>query len=113
MRHPQVVQSPIVIDCLKVKIDGHTEPQLVRKLLFQVSVIEIHNNLVIDTIYGGLKEARDEDGNIIISDSKIRSLLPPHFKTKCRQDTRLCVVVNVAYLPKVYIHHYYHGVIII
>ena len=26
MHHPQVVQSPIVNDCLKVKIDGHTEP---------------------------------------------------------------------------------------
>ena len=33
MRHPQVVQSPIVNDCLKVNIDGHTEPQLVPKLL--------------------------------------------------------------------------------
>ena len=29
MHHPQVVQSPIVNDYLKVKIDGHTEPQLV------------------------------------------------------------------------------------
>ena len=26
MHHPQVTQSPIVNDCLKVKIDGHTEP---------------------------------------------------------------------------------------
>ena len=31
MHHPQVVQSPAVNDCLKVKIDGHTEPQLVPK----------------------------------------------------------------------------------
>ena len=55
MNHPQVVQSPIVNDDLKVKIDGHTEPQLVPKLLLQVSVRELHNNLVSDTIYGGLK----------------------------------------------------------
>ena len=68
MHHPQVVQSPIVNDFLKVKMDGHTEPQLVSKLLFQVSVRELHNNLVSNTIYGGLKEARDEDDNIIISD---------------------------------------------
>ena len=27
VRHPQVVQSPIFNDCLKVKIDGHTRPQ--------------------------------------------------------------------------------------
>ena len=61
MHHPQVVQSPIVNECLKVKIYGHTEPQLVPKLLLQVSVREIHNNLVRDTDNGGLKEARNAE----------------------------------------------------
>ena len=55
MHHPQVVQSPIVNDCLKVIIDGHTEPQLVPKLLLHVSIRELHKNLVSDTEYGGLK----------------------------------------------------------
>ena len=58
MHHPQVVQSPIVNDCLMVKIDGHTEPQLVPKLLLHVSVRELHNNLFSNTIDDGLKEAR-------------------------------------------------------
>ena len=49
MHHPQVVQSPIANDCLKVKIDGYTEPQLVPKLLFQVSIRELHKNLVSAT----------------------------------------------------------------
>ena len=31
MHHPQVVQSPIPNDCLKVKIDGHTKLKLVSK----------------------------------------------------------------------------------
>ena len=83
MHHPQVVQSPIVNDYLKVKIDGHTEPQLVPKLLFQVCVRELHNNLVSNTKYDGLKEARDKNDNIIISDSKLCSLLPSKFK-KCQ-----------------------------
>ena len=48
--------------------DDQTEPQLVPKLLPQVSVIELHNRLVSDTNDGGLKYARDEDDNIIISD---------------------------------------------
>ena len=60
-----------------MKIDGHNEPQPAPKLLFQVSVIEIHNNLVSSTKDGGIKEARDEDDNVIISDSILRSLLPP------------------------------------
>ena len=76
MHHPQVVQSPIVNNFLKVKIDDLTEPQLVPKLLLQVSVRELHETLVSATIYGGLKEARDQDDNIIICYSTLRSLLP-------------------------------------
>ena len=53
MHNPQVVQSPIVNDCLKVNIDGHTEPQLVSKLLLHVSVRELHNSLVSDPVDGG------------------------------------------------------------
>ena len=54
-----------------------TEPTLVPKLLPQVSVIELHNSLVSDPNDGGLKDARDEDGKTIISDSTLSSLLPP------------------------------------
>ena len=77
-----------------------------------MSVRELHNRLVSATIDGELKEARDKDDNIIIIDSTLRSLLPPQIK-KCCQDTRLCVIANVSYLTKLYIHHYYHGVIVI
>ena len=80
MHNPQVLKSPIANDFLKVKIDGYTEPQLVPKLLLHVSVREIHNNIVSSAIYGGLKEAGDEDDNIIISGSTLCSLLPPQFK---------------------------------
>ena len=80
IHHPQVVQSPIVNDFLKMKIDGHTEPQLVPKLLLQVSLRELHNNLLGDTDYGVLKEEIDAENSIIISYLKLRSLLPPQFK---------------------------------
>ena len=79
-RHPQVVQSPIYNDCLKVVLDYQTEHKLVPKLLLQVSVRELHNSLVSDPKDGGLKYARDEDGKIIISDSTLRSLLPSQLK---------------------------------
>ena len=57
--------------------DDQTEPQLVPKFLLQVYVIEVHNSLVSDPNDGGSKDARDEDDNIIISDSTLRSMLPP------------------------------------
>ena len=62
-----------------MKIDGYTEPQIVPKFLLQVSVRELHNNLGSATIYDVLKEAIDEDDNIIISYSTLRSLLPSQF----------------------------------
>ena len=51
--------------------DDQKEPQLVPKLLLQVSVRELHNSPVSDPNDGRLKDARDEDDNIIISDSTI------------------------------------------
>ena len=83
---------------------GYTEPQLVPKLLLQVSVRELHNNIVSYTKDDGLKEAIDEDDNILISDSTLHSLLTLQLNFS-HQDARSCVAANVAYLPKVRIHH--------
>ena len=59
--------------------DDQTEPQLAPKCLLQVSVRELHNSLVSDPNDGGIKDDRDEDDNINISGSNLRSLLPPQF----------------------------------
>ena len=83
-----------------MNIDGHTRPQIVPKLLLQVSIQEPHNSLTSYQEDGGLKKARDAENNIIIVDSKIRSLLPPQLK-KIQNNTRSCVVMNVVYRPKV------------
>ena len=73
----QVVQSLISNDFLKVMFDDQIEPQPFPKFLLQVSVREMHNCLVSDPNDGGLKDARYEDDDIIISDSTLRSLLQP------------------------------------
>ena len=88
--HPQVFQSPISNDCLKVMLDDQTEPQLVPIFLLMVSVRELHNSLVSDPNDGGLKYARDEDGKIIISDSTLRSLLPPQLKKMSARYKVMC-----------------------
>ena len=72
MHHPQLVQSPNINDCLKVKIDVHAESQLLTKLLLRVSVRELHNRLVSNAENGGLKESIDAENNIIIRYSTIR-----------------------------------------
>ena len=88
--HPQVFQSPISNYCLKVMFDDQTEPQLVPKLLMQVSVRELNNSLVSDTNDGGIKDATEEDDNIIISDSTLRSLFPPQLKQMSARYKVMC-----------------------
>ena len=106
-RHPQFFQSPFSNDYLKVMFDDQIETQLVPNLLLQVSVRELHNILVSDINDSGLKDARDKENNIVISDSTLRSLLQPQLK-KCQNVKRSCVVVNVTFLLRVYIHNCYH-----
>ena len=73
-------------------------------------VIELHNIIISDPNDGCIKDAMDEDNNSILSYSTFHSILPPQFK-KCQHGTRSCVVVNVGLLLKLYIHHFYPGVI--
>ena len=89
-RHPQVFQSPISNDCLKVVLDDQTEHQLVPKLLLQVSVRELNNSLVSDPTDVGLKDARYEDYHIIISDSTLRSLLTHQLKQMSERYKVVC-----------------------
>ena len=74
------MQSPIEKDCPKVKINSYNDPQLVPKLLLQVYVRKLHNNIVSDTKDGELKEEIDEYDNVLISDCTLRSLFPNQFK---------------------------------
>ena len=51
---------------------------------------KLHNKIVSDPNDGGLKDARDEDGKIIISDSTLRSLLPPQLKQMSARYKIMC-----------------------
>ena len=55
-----------------------------------MSVREQHNGLVSDPNYGGLKDARDENSKIIISDYTLRSLLPPQLKQMSARYKVMC-----------------------
>ena len=90
--------------------DYQTEPQLVTKLLLHVYIRKLHNSLVSDPNDGGIKDTRDEDDKLL---SVILHCIHCYHlnKHKCLQYTKSCVVVNVAFMLRVYIHNYYPGVI--
>ena len=74
------MQSTISSDCTKLSIDCQAGPQLDPKLLFQVSIRELHNRTAITYEEGGTKEARDIEYKIIINGSTLRKILPPQLK---------------------------------
>ena len=73
--HPNAVQSPIMNDY--VSIIDKADPTIVHKvpkLLLQVSIQELHKNLVEQ-----IPEA-SKDGIPLVSDTKLRDMIPPQVK---------------------------------
>ena len=67
-------------DCLYVSIGGISNQQLLKKLLLQVYVWELHNIMVIPPGKAGIKEVRDAENNIIICDSTLCNIIIPQLK---------------------------------
>ena len=75
LQHSQVVVSPIVNNSLKLSIDRKVEKQLVPKFLLRILLRELHNSMIIQPEESRLKEERDAENNIIISDSTLLNIL--------------------------------------
>ena len=66
------------------------ETKLVPILLLQESIREINNSMVSPPEEGGIKEARDVDYHIIISDSTLCKILPPQIKKMTSRYKVIC-----------------------
>ena len=84
------MQSPISNDSLKVSIYGKNEKQIVPKRLSYVSIGELHKIMANLPEGGVIKETRDEQNVIIISDSSLRTILPPRQKNMSAHDNFIC-----------------------
>jgi hypothetical protein len=76
--HLMVVDSPISNDTLLI-FDETTgkKTKRVGKLLLQIPVRELHNDLVAAAEKGELPGVLDANGRITISDTSLRNILPP------------------------------------
>ena len=78
-KHNMVIQSPIANDTLLVRDPNNPSRKIrVNKLLLQIPVRELHNNLLSEDPNIGLEGAINCNGNALISDTSLRALLPPH-----------------------------------
>ena len=95
--HPNVVQSPIMNDFVSVK--DKADPTIVHKvpkLLLQVSIQELHNDLIEQ-----LLEA-SKDGIPLVSDTKLREIMPPQVKMMTDRYKEMCGCtdcVRIGYFP--------------
>ena len=82
--HQHVVQSPIQSDTI-IKTDSQGTKTRVPKLLLEIPVRELHNNLV-ETV----PEVRSEQGKLLVSDTSLRMLIKKTFRNSdaCRHATR-------------------------
>jgi hypothetical protein len=87
--HPRVVNSPTANDTLLVLNEESGKKERVGKLLIEISVRELHNDLISPASDGGLAAAR-VDGKVIISDTALRYLLPPQLKPMTEKHKQMC-----------------------
>jgi hypothetical protein len=95
LAHPRIVASPISNDTLLVKNKETGKKERVGKLLREISIRELHNDLIRKGTEGGglvagLASARDATGKVLISDTALRYLLPVQLKPMTERHKMMC-----------------------
>jgi hypothetical protein len=85
-----IVASPNSSDTLLTRDPENPSVKIrTSKLYLQISMRELHNDLLSDPPLG-LPEARDADGQPVISDTALRALLPPQVRSMTKRHKQMC-----------------------
>ena len=91
--HEHIINSPIYNETLLINDPETSKKNRVAKLLLEIPVRELHNNLVAPVEEGGLAESRDATGSIIISDTNLRVLIKeslPQLRRMMSRHKQMC-----------------------
>mmetsp|Transcript_5084 Transcript_5084/g.7971 ORF Transcript_5084/g.7971 Transcript_5084/m.7971 type:complete len:182 (+) Transcript_5084:2-547(+) len=87
--HPSVVPSPITNETLLIADpDNPTHKKRVAKLLLEISIRELHNDLLHEE--RGLVTVRNEKGDVLISDTALRYLVPEQLRRMTKRHKQMC-----------------------
>ena len=90
IKHPDIVDSPLSNDTILIKNPSNSNEKIrVGKLLRNISIRELHNDLLSKPPIG-LAEVYDTEGNCLISDTSLNSLMPPHVKKMSNKYKMMC-----------------------
>ena len=83
--------SPIAKDAILIP-DPNNPKQKIRtnKLLLQIPIRELHNDLLNRNPMIGLPEARDKNDKTLISDAGLRGLMPSNVRKMTNQHEQMC-----------------------
>ena len=93
IRHPHVISSPIPRDTVLVKVrqgDGSIVKERVGKLLLEISVRELHQDLIKAPPIGLSEVHCPSTNNIIVSERYLRNILPPQLRPITFSQKQLC-----------------------
>ena len=93
INHPHVVASPILRDTVWVKVphpNGETSKQQVGKLLIEISIRELHQDLMKPPPVGLSEAFCNDTKKLLISERHLRSNLPPQLKPITFSQKQLC-----------------------
>ena len=88
--HPHVIESPLANDT--VQVPDKTDPTKkirTNRLLLQISIRELHNDMLEQ-----LPEVKDAEGNVLISDTKLRQIMPPEVKRMSDRYKVMCGCID-------------------
>ena len=76
VNHENVIHSLIFNDTLLLELTGSTLPKRrIGKLLLEIPVRDLHNHLVSPLEEGGLPQARNKDGIVMVSNTALRRII--------------------------------------
>jgi hypothetical protein len=91
INHPNVIDSPIARDRLLITDPETGLKKRTGKLLLEISVRELHNALLEPSKKGGLACAWTFIGDVLISDTALRYLLPPQLRPMTERHKQMSV----------------------
>ena len=92
INHPQLVNSPVSNYTLLVP-DTELPGKKIRvsKLILQISICELHNNLIFEiSIYQFKEEINETTGNPFISGTALRAIIPKNVRKKTGRYKHMC-----------------------
>jgi len=85
-KHPMVIESPILNDMVRIPDpQDNTKTIKTSKLLLSISVRELHNDMV-----KLLDVAKSPEGDVLISDTKLRQILPKQIGRMSKRHKEMC-----------------------